>query len=129
MNLFGKKKQTDIPVMHYEGLADFSKDYPCRIELTKEAFIIKRIKPETTVTLQLDRIKSFSAMKEENFMIAYHGQKTTTAKSGEKYYLVVNYISKEGEDKYLAFWGTAFEYSKFLDFQHMSLPSNHDYTL
>lgn len=92
--------------MHYEGL-DFPTDFPCRIELKDDTFFIKRIKPEVTVTLPLSQIKSFSAMEEENFMLRYHGQAVTTSKAKgiQKYYLVVDYISKENEEKRLAFWG------------------------
>lgn len=128
--MFGKKKLPGIPVQHYEGL-DFAKDYPCRIELTGEAFVISRIKPETTVTLPVSQIKAFSAMEEENFMLHYHGEaeNTSKAKGIKKYYLVVDYISKNGEEKHLAFWGTAAEYGKFIDFQHMTLNSETNYSL
>lgn len=130
LSMFGKKKIPGIPVQHYEGL-DFAKDYPCRIEIVGEAFIITRIKPEATVTLPLSQIKAFSAMEEENFMLHYHGegQSTSKAKGIKKYYLVVDYISKNGEDKRLAFWGTAAEYGKFLDFQHMTLNTESNYSL
>lgn len=116
--MFGKKKQSGIPVMHYEGL-DFPNDFPCRIELKNDTFVIQRVKPEVTVTLPVSQIKSFSAMEEKNFMIRYHGQAVTTtkAKGIQKYYLVVDYISKEGEGKRLAFWGTPTEYGKFLELQ------------
>jgi len=45
-----------------------------------DVFEIKRIKPETTVTLPMNRIKSFSAMEEEKFMLKYHGQAKNTSK-------------------------------------------------
>lgn len=72
--MFGKKKESGIPVGHYEGIEGFATDYPCRIEVKGDVFEIKRIKPETTVTLPMNRIKSFSAMEEEKFMLKYHGQ-------------------------------------------------------
>lgn len=128
--MFGKKKQSGIPVMHYEGL-DFPKDFPCRIELKNDTFVIQRIKPEVTVTLPISQIKSFSAMEEENFMIRYHGQAVTTtkAKGIQKYYLVIDYTSKEGEEKRLAFWGTSTEYGKFLELQRNSPNTETNYSL
>ena len=105
--------------------------YPCRIELTGEALVITRIKPETTVTLPVSQIKAFSAMEEENYMLHYHGEaeNTSKAKGIKKYYLVVDYISKNGEEKRLAFWGTAAEYGKFIEFQHMTLNGETNYSL
>lgn len=128
--MFGKKKLPGVPVQHYEGL-DFPKDYPCRIELTSEVFTITRIKPETTVTLPVSQIKSFSAMEEENFMLHYHGEAASTTKAAgiRKYYLVVEYTSKGGEDKRLAFWGTSSEYGKFIEWQHAPLAGKREYSL
>lgn len=114
--MFGKrKKNTVIRVLHYEGIDGFSTDYPCTLEIVNDDFVIKRIKPETMVTLPLSRIKSFSAMEEKNFMLKYHGQSITTSKTKgiNKYYLVVEY-----DKGMLAFWGTAKEYGKFLDLQY-----------
>lgn len=120
--LFGrKKKQTGIPVMHYEGIDSFATDYPVQIEVKGGIFEIRRLQPETTVTLPMDRIKSFSAMEEERFMVKYHGEAKNTSKmkNVKKYYLVVEYDKGR-----LAFWGTAKEYGKFLDLQNnQSAPS------
>lgn len=114
--MFGKKKETGIPVMHYEGISAFATDYPCRIEIKDDVFEIKRLKPETTVTLPLNRIKSFTAMEEQRFMQEYHGNAGTTNKGNiKKYYLVVEY-----DKGVLAFWGTAKEYSTFIDMQNIS---------
>lgn len=128
--MFGKKKFPGIPVMHYEGL-DFATDYPCRIEFIGEALIITRIKPETMVTLPVAQIKSFSAMEEENYMLKYHGQAKSTSKSKgiKKYYLVVEYTSKVGEEKRLAFWGTISEYRKFIELQNTNLNQTSNYSL
>lgn len=113
--MFGKKKDKAIHVQHYEGIKDFAVDYPVTIELINDSFIIKRLKPETTVTLPLNRIKSFSAMEEKNFMLKYHGQAVTTTKTKaiQKYYLVVEY-----DKGTLIFWGTVKEYRTFFDLQH-----------
>ncbi len=128
--MFGKKKLPGIPVNHYEGL-DFPKDFPCGIELTKEAFIITRINPEVTVTLPISQIKSFSAMEEENFMLAFHGEAVSTTKTPgiKKYYLNVEYVSKNGENKRLAFWGTASQYKKFVELEHTTLSIERNITL
>ena len=98
--MFGKRKGPDIPVMHYEGL-DFPQDFPCRIELTGDNFTVTRIKPDQTVTLPVSRIKAFSAMEEPAFMLRFHGQAVTTtkAKGIQKYYLVVDYVSKDKDRK------------------------------
>lgn len=112
--LFRKKKNSDIKVMHYEGIPNFSTDYPCEIEVKDGNFIIKRLKPETTVTLPLERINSFTAMEEKRFMAKYHNNAAQTSKSKVgKYYLVVNY-----DKGTLVFWATALEYGKLLDLQN-----------
>lgn len=120
--MFGKKKAPGIPVTHYEGL-DFPQDFPCRIELAADNLTVTRIKPDQTVTLPISRIKAFSAMEEPAFMLKYHGEAATTtkAKGIQKYYLVVDYTSKNGENKRLAFWGTASEYKQFMELQFMNL--------
>lgn len=118
--MFGKKKNSIIKVMHYEGL-DFIQDYPCTIEMKNDTFEIKRIKPETTVNLSITQIKKIETMEESRFMVKYHNNDATTDKGIKKYYLVVTYISKNNEEKYIAFWGTAFEYNKFLDLQNKQL--------
>ena len=112
--MFGKKNV--LSVQHYEGL-DFAINYPCKIEINNDNFIIKRIKPETTITLPMNQINSFSALPEKDFMLKFHNEAITTSKSGTKYYLVVDYTSKEGEHKHLAFWGTPKEQRTFLDWQ------------
>ena len=112
--LFSKKKNRAIKVMHYEGIPNFATDYPCEIEIKDGNFIIKRLKPETTVTLPLERINSFSAMEERRFMAKYHEVAARTSKSKfDKYYLVVEY-----DKGTLVFWATALEYGKLLDLQN-----------
>lgn len=113
--MFGKKKDNSIHVIHYEGISEFATDYPVTIELMNNDFIVKRLKPESKVILPLNRIKSFNAMEEENFMSKYHGhaETTTKTKSIQKYYLVVEY-----DKGTLVFWGTAKEYRAFVDLQY-----------
>ena len=128
--MFGKKKLSGTPVQHYEGL-DFPANYPCRIEIIGSNFVITRIKPETTVTLPLDQIKSFSAMEEPDFMLKYHGEakSTSKAKGINKYYLVVDYTSKDGQEKRLVFWGTVSEYGEFVKFQFGNAGTPGSYSL
>ena len=116
--MFGRKKQTGIAVQHYEGISGFATDYPCRIEVKDSVFEIRRLKPETTVTLELNRIKSFSAMEEARFMMKYHGDAKKTSKGTAKYYLVVEY-----DKGLIAFWGTTFEYKHFIKLQNDFAPS------
>lgn len=108
--MFGKKN--GIPVQHYEGIEEFATDYPCRLELNNDTLIITRIKPETTVTLPRNRIKSISAMEESKFMQKYHGNAVPAAKCGKKYFLVIHY-----DKGFLVFWGTAKEYGEFVKMQ------------
>ena len=54
-------------------------------------------------------------------MVKYHNNDATTDKGMKKYYLVITYTSKNNEEKYIAFWGTIFEYNKFLDLQNKQL--------
>ncbi len=119
--MFGKNKNSILKVMHYEGLDGFIQDYPCTIEMKNDTFEIKRIKPETTVNLSITQIKKIETMEEPRFMVKYHNNDAMTDKGIKKYYLVVTYTSKSNEEKYIAFWGTAFEYNKFLDLQNKQL--------
>lgn len=113
--MFGKKKETVIHVMHFEGISGFSQDYPCTIGTDEMNLIVKKIKPDATVTLPLSRITSCDTMTEKDFMLKYHGQATTTSKTKgiDKYYLIVNYDKGK-----LVFWGTSTEYRFFIDMQH-----------
>lgn len=114
--MFGKKKKDDvIRVLHYEGVQGFATDYPCTLEVKDDVLEIKRIKPETTVTLPMNRVYSFTAMEEKRFMQEYKGNAAVTSKSKiGKYYLVIQY-----DKGTLVFWGTAKEYGKFIDLQNV----------
>lgn len=125
--MFGKKKNI-IKVCHYEGLHDFAQDYPCEIEITEDNLIIRRIKPATEVTLPKSKIIKFEAMEEPRFMLKYHNDYARTDKGFKKYYLVITYVS-ENIEKYLAFWGTSFEYGKFIDLEHTEINTSSNYTL
>lgn len=127
--MFGRKKDTqpdfsEIHVCHYEGL-EFPVNFPCVLNLSEQALTITRIKPEVTVTLPTEQIKSFTCMAEPEFNLKYQGQAANTSKMKGviKQFLVVNYISKDGAEKRLSFWGTAKEGAKFLDMQYHGLPT------
>lgn len=122
--MFGKKKNKPIRVMHYEGLVDFAQDYPCTIEMKDDVFEINKIKPQATVTLPKNQIISFEALEEPRFMAKYHNNAARTDKGFQKFYLVVKYVSKDNEEKYIAFWGTTFEYGRFLDLQKGNQQAN-----
>lgn len=110
--MFGKKKESGLTVQHYEGISEFATNYPCRLELDANTLTIRRIKPETTVTLPKNRIQSISAMEESQFMQKYHGNAASTGKGIRKYFLVIHY-----DKGMLAFWGTAKEYGQFVKMQ------------
>lgn len=126
--MFGKKKRkydfTGIRVCHYEGL-DFPTNFPCMLNLSEDALVITRIKPDVTVTLPIGRIKSFTCMSEPDFTLKYHGQAVNSSKVKGivKQFLVVKYTSKDGTEKHLVFWGTAKEGVKFIDMQYHGLPN------
>ena len=37
--MFGKKKENAIPVKHYEGLKDFTQDFPCKWEIKDQEWV------------------------------------------------------------------------------------------
>ena len=97
-----KKKPDQIPVMHYEGLK-FRRDYECSLELSEGVLLIRQRRRGPTYTLPLDRIRSFSVMEESVYMETYQDI-TAAPQRTIKYFLVVDYNSKEGEPLRLAFW-------------------------
>ena len=50
--MFGKKKESGTPVMHYEGIEGFATDYPCRIEVKGDVFEIRRIKGDSRTSMR-----------------------------------------------------------------------------
>lgn len=117
--MFGrKKKDTPTRVVHYEGIPGFPTNAPCTIQIVNDIFVIKRVNPETTVDLPLNRISSFSSMSEANFMLKYHGQAVTTSKEKAipKYYLVVEY-----DKGILVFWGVGQTWREFNRLQSLPL--------
>ena len=115
--MFGRKKKDSsiIRVMHYEGIPNFPVDSPCTFEIKNETVeIISGISGSSAI-LPLNRVQGFSAMAEPDFMLKYHGQAASVSKAKKipKYYLVITY-----DKGMVAVWGTASEYSKFIDLQY-----------
>ena len=115
MSLFKKKKQSGIPVQHYDGIKEFAQDYPCRLEVKGNILEIRRMVPETTVNLPMNRIIQIDEMEEKSFMSKYYGSPVKTSKSGKKYFLVITYTKQDGSESFLAFWGTSLERGAFID--------------
>ena len=99
--------------MHYEGINNFPINCPCTIELTNNNLIIKKINPNAIATLPMNRIISFSALGENDFL--QHYKATQLVKSQNyipRYFLVIQY-----DKGVLVFWGTAKVYKRFLELQ------------
>lgn len=103
--MFGKKKSKAIPAFHYEGLPDFTTDYPCTVEVIDSSIVIQRKKPDVTITLPVDRLLTISPMNEKDFMMKFHGHSDVRKLIGTKrHFVVVEYISQTGEQKHFALW-------------------------
>lgn len=127
--MFGKKKNNVIKVCHYEGLENFMQNYPCEIQIKENIFEIKRIKPETTVTLEMERIIKFDTMSEEQFMSKYHNCSIDGKSKSPKTFLVVTYKAKDGTVKYLAFWGVLFDGMKLIDMAYKNVKNTDSYSI
>jgi len=127
--MFGKKKNNVIKVCHYEGLENFMQNYPCEIQIKENIFEIKRIKPETIVTLEMERVIKFDAMSEEQFMSKYHNCSVEANNKIPKTFLVVTYKAKDETVKYLAFWGVLFDGTKLMDMAYKNVKNADSYTL
>lgn len=127
--MFGKKKDNKIKVCHYEGLEDFMQNYPCEVQIKEDVLEIKRIKPETIVTLSMDRIIKFDAMSEEQFMAKYHNCTIDSNSKSPKTFLVITYKAKDDTTKYLAFWGVLFEGMKIIEIPRKYAKNTESYSL
>lgn len=124
--LFSKKNKDIIRVMHYEGLEGFNQNYPCTIEEKEDVFEIKKINPELTVTLPKNKIVKIDSLRDHEFMQKYQN---TVGTNNKKFYLVITYNSKEGNEKQIVLWGTAAEGIKFNDLKIKYSGNTQDYTL
>lgn len=128
--MFGKnKKGKVIKVCHYEGIENFMQDYHCEIQLKEDVFEIKRIKPETIVSLPVERIIKFETMSEVQFMGKYHNCTIAENKKIPKTYLVVTYKAKDDTIKYLAFWGVMSDAIKLIDLAYKNVKETESYSL
>lgn len=128
--MFGKKKKTNkIDLIHYEGLENFYQDCPCVLEEKDEHFEIKRKVGEGTVILNKKQVKMIDFLSENEFMKKYH---STIAEKNKtpRCFLIIQYISKDNEEKYIALWGTTFESKKMIDLKYkFAENSNSSYSL
>jgi len=117
--MFGKKKNIRIRAMHYEGIENFIQNAGCEIEITEEEVVIKKIKPEVTVKLPVDRIIKCEYLSEYDFLTKYHNCTPENRKSNIlKSFLVITYTSKSGETKNIIFWAVPPQSTKFIDLQY-----------
>ncbi|MEA5084350.1 MAG: hypothetical protein VB018_09370 [Lachnospiraceae bacterium] len=130
MGLFGEKKNKPFSAFHYEGLPDFDTDYPCLVDVTSDSIIIKRSKPEVTVTLPIERITAISPMEEKNFMMKYHGNSGSRKILGNKrHFVVIEYQNKEGEFKHFSLWALTHQAMPLIGLQNIkknNAPRNHE---
>ena len=119
IEMFRKKKKT-IHVMHYEGIDAFPTDQPCTLELNGDILNINRVKPETSVSLPLNRILSVSPMDENRYLQKFKGANQQIKQNIPRIYLVIQY-----DNGILVFWGTANNYKAFLDLQKKVQTSEH----
>lgn len=108
MGLFGKKVDSDeIRVMHYDGLQGFAQDGVCFLSVNDDAILFRSVKPVVEATLPCSQVLSIDIMPEQNYMAKYRGNAGTTAKFGQKIYVVIQYSSSQGEDRTIALWYVA----------------------
>lgn len=106
--------------MHYEGIDAFPTDQPCTLELNGDILNINRVKPETSVSLPLNRILSVSPMDENRYLQKFKGANQQIKQNIPRIYLVIQY-----DNGILVFWGTANNYKAFLDLQKKVQTSEH----
>lgn len=118
MGLFGKKDKVPegIRVQFYEGdLPGFVCNEGCQILLQPSAFRVTRTNPNVEVNLDRKRLCEVEVLYEDEYMAKYKGVTVNKPRRDMKVYLVIYYISKEGDKRHLDFWGTAFETIKLFD--------------
>lgn len=103
--MFFKKSKNEIAAMYFEGIDTFPTNTPCALSIQDETLIITKTATGTTVTLPFERIiMAEYFLYEQEFMLKYHNEAVKTGKSGNKYYMAIHYLNKEGDKKMLAFW-------------------------
>lgn len=117
MGLFRKK--VDIPdgirIQFYDGeLPGFMCNFPCQLLLMDNKLRITKVNPYVEVFLDRTKIRSLDILRETEYMAKYKGNATTTALMGSKDYYVINYVSSDGAQRHIDFWGTPVESIKIL---------------
>ena len=117
MGLFGKKKLKPMILNFYEGeLQGFQCNFPCEVLLTDNVLWIVRRNPYIEVKLDRKRITSIDILPEREYMAKFKGVPIEIPKSQyiHKYFYVIYYKSKDGENKQLVLWGTSGESLKVM---------------
>lgn len=103
--MFFKKSKNEITAMYFEGIDTFPTNTPCTLSIQDQTLVITKTATGTTVTLPFERIiMAEYFLYEQEFMLKYHNEAVKTGKSGDKYYIAIHYLDKEGNKKMLAFW-------------------------
>lgn len=124
--LFKKKnkiKKNEVRLSHYEGIDVWYQDCPCVMEIKDDCLEFRKAIEENVITLNMKQIKMIDYISEIEFMEKYHN--TTPSKT--KYpreFLVIKYISKNNENKMIAFWSTSFEGRKLNDLKYTFAKNN-----
>ena len=121
---FGKKEEKPYRVMHYEGIDSVGADMPCNF-IIKDDVLSINFTSGLNVTLSMDRVVRFEAMKMSDFMQKYKNTTTPDKKNGIAVsYLVITYTSKDNEEKRIVLWAAnAREIMYFTDLQYKGKPA------
>lgn len=123
--MFKQKKQ--IPVIHYEGIDTFYQNCPCTLEDKGDCFEISKGKSECKITLNTNQICFIDYLSENEFLQKYHN--TTAPLKSDKRFFIINYIAKDSQKKYIAFWSTVMEGRKLNDLKYKYSNVNESYSL
>lgn len=124
--MFGKKRIIipGVRAMHADGL-DIPANQPCGLILEKASNVLQIVKfcPDLTLVLPLSQVKNVSLMGEAEYMTMKHGGPLSSSNRGPifKFYMVIDYLSKDQERRSMSFWTTAQDYGKFLTLQESIL--------
>ena len=107
MGLFCKKKKEDAKLIFYEGeLPGFIADAVCLLFLDDNMLTINRYGTDTAAKLSIDRIMDIEMLGEPQFLQKYKGSTMVINKKDiPREFYVLHYINKEGDKKYIVFWG------------------------
>lgn len=121
MGLFGKKyKDIDVRAMYYDGeLPNFIADHACRIILQETDLILAQSAPKVEVRLERSRVQSIEQLPEVDYMLKYKGASGRVYGKGEvpRSFFVIHYVTKNGTNQHVDFWGTSMESIKIMKLQ------------